>query len=621
MALVTSAAASLKNTWGFSPQSIPGLALWLDGADTTSITGTSAVSAWRNKGAAGGSASTTSGTVNSTSATINGLPTVSFATDAYMTAPSMTFTQTTRTIFIVVKIGASGVRRNFLLGTPASTSTINVFAFSYYNASPTYTDLELSLYGVNLYQVQTPSPTIFNTSSIICMTTLATNAGIFVNGTKQTLNVTNTTAYGTGTTTTQTIGGIGGAASNPFDLGEVMIFDGAITDIQRQQVEGYLAAKWGLGMNLPTTHPYSTGSIIPFNRPFYPTDIPGCSLWLDGADRSSMTFSSGTSVSSWNDKSGNGYNFTNNGGSTNPTADPTMGLLFTTTRSFANSSVPIPSNYTLFLVGNLTSIPSSYGRMINMNTTTDGFGFLGTFNNSFNFATFTGSGGGTWYDTNANTPTNTVASSPNLSIMAMTISGTSLTPFFNGTILNSKTNSGSTSSTTGMCLNGISFAGQGVNAHFAEVFLFNSPLSTSQRQQVEQYLAWKWGLVANLPPATSHLGKLLPAFSTNFTPKSVAGMRWWVDGMDTSTMTFSSGSNITQWRDKSGNAYHATGVNSPQKLPSGGVSFNAASSRYFTMAVPYSTTNTVFMVAPPKNPHEFALIVALSTIEKACAPL
>ena len=280
---------------------------------------------------------------------------------------------------------------------------------------------------------------------------------------------------------------------------EMIIFNNTLTTAQQQQVEQYLAWKWGLVANLPpaTSH---LGKLLPaFGTAFTPKSLTGMALWLDGADQTSMTFSSGSSVSSWNDKSGNGYNFTNNGGSTNPTTDPKMGLLFTTTRSFANSSVPIPSNYTLFLVGNLTSRPSSYGRMINMNTTTDGFGFLGTFNNSFNFATFTGPGGATWYDTNSNTPTSTVASSPNLSIMGMTISATSLTPFFDGNVLNSKTNSGSTASTTGMCLNGISFAGQGVNAHFAEVFLFNSPLSTSQRQQVEGYLAWKWGLQSSLP--------------------------------------------------------------------------------------------------------------------------
>jgi len=32
-----------------------------------------------------------------------------------------------------------------------------------------------------------------------------------------------------------------------------------------------------------------------------------------------------------------------------------------------------------------------------------------------------------------------------------------------------------------------------------EVLIYNSYLSTNQRQQIEGYLAWKWGLQANLP--------------------------------------------------------------------------------------------------------------------------
>lgn len=41
---------------------------------------------------------------------------------------------------------------------------------------------------------------------------------------------------------------------------------------------------------------------------FNPTKIANCKLWLDAADTSSITSSSGL-VSQWNDKSGNGYNF------------------------------------------------------------------------------------------------------------------------------------------------------------------------------------------------------------------------------------------------------------------------------------------------------------------------
>lgn len=539
------------------PTQISGLQLWLDAADASTVTGTSPVTGWADKSGNNYNLIVGSGTTTYTPYGAN--PSIKLNSSYMYVNKAVNLTQYTMFIAALSQTAVNNqpvfaVKPN---GNIASYNGTDGFAFYIDSTVP-----QLRFYASPNLTNTTTAVSISQPPVIASYTSTSTSVAYsWINGTAGVSNVTGgVTRLSTGQGFAIGAEWSGSAYGNPISIAniyEIIVFNTVLTTTQRQQVEQYLGRKWGIGVTNTTVAPGRY--LIPFNRPFYPTDIPGCSLWLDGADRSSMTFSSGSSVSSWNDKSGNGYNFTNNGGSTNPTADPTMGLLFTTVRSFANSSVPIPSNYTLFLVGNLTSIPSSYGRMINMNTTTDGFGFLGTFNNSFNFATFTGSGGGTWYDTNANTPTNTVASSPNLSIMAMTISGTSLTPFFNGTILNSKTNSGSTSSTTGMCLNGISFAGQGVNAHFAEVFLFNSPLSTSQRQQVEQYLAWKWGLVANLPPATSHLGKLLPAFSTNFTPKSLTGLRLWLDAADLSTIIFQSGTNMSQWTDKSGNGNHGLG--------------------------------------------------------------
>jgi cytochrome c len=39
-------------------------------------------------------------------------------------------------------------------------------------------------------------------------------------------------------------------------LAEFIIYNAALTTAERQQVEGYLAWKWGLNPSLPTTHPY-----------------------------------------------------------------------------------------------------------------------------------------------------------------------------------------------------------------------------------------------------------------------------------------------------------------------------------------------------------------------------
>jgi hypothetical protein len=41
-----------------------------------------------------------------------------------------------------------------------------------------------------------------------------------------------------------------------------------------------------------------------------------------------------------------------------------------------------------------------------------------------------------------------------------------------------------------------------LNGNIAEVIVYTTSLTTTQRQQVEGYLAWKWGLQANLPAST-----------------------------------------------------------------------------------------------------------------------
>jgi hypothetical protein len=42
----------------------------------------------------------------------------------------------------------------------------------------------------------------------------------------------------------------------PGTVNEILVFSQSLTATQRQQIEGYLAAKWGLKGNLPTTHPF-----------------------------------------------------------------------------------------------------------------------------------------------------------------------------------------------------------------------------------------------------------------------------------------------------------------------------------------------------------------------------
>ena len=119
-----------------------------------------------------------------------------------------------------------------------------------------------------------------SSNTLISATYTPSTFSSFINGTGQ------TTLAGT---TLDTIGLFLGGPSNYFSgsISEVLVFGTTLTAAQRQSVEGYLSRKWGIGTGLISTHPFYT--IPPFNRYFNPTDVPGCSLWLDAADPTSVS--------------------------------------------------------------------------------------------------------------------------------------------------------------------------------------------------------------------------------------------------------------------------------------------------------------------------------------------
>ena len=86
--------------------------------------------------------------------------------------------------------------------------------------------------------------------------------------------------------------------------------------------------------------------------PFTPKSISNITLWLDGSDSSasSMTLVSDTHVSVWKDKSGNGYDFSQNSDSLRPILVPNNinGLstvqAITTDKKMNNTTLSVPYN-------------------------------------------------------------------------------------------------------------------------------------------------------------------------------------------------------------------------------------------------------------------------------------
>jgi hypothetical protein len=285
-----------------------------------------------------------------------------------------------------------------------------------------------------------------------------------------------------------------------------------------------------------------------------PTSITGCLLWLDANDSTTITYSSGSNLSQWADKSGLGNNMTQGTVASQPVygtmSNGKPGLNLASNKFMANNTIALPTSYSVFAVGYGTG--ASNGRLLT--GTADGYIFFGADSTGSNFASYVGNGS-SWSNAVANSPNYNVNS---LCLMEMTNNSTSneLLPYFNGNAQTGKYG-GVTKALTGLTFGSNPGGGaQFWNGYVAEVLVYNTVLSKVQRQQVEGYLSWKWGLQANLP--SSH-----PYYS--FLPLSLTGCVLWLDAADSTTIV-QSASKVSQWNDKSGSGYSVvqpTSANQP----------------------------------------------------------
>jgi hypothetical protein len=624
------------------PLQVPGLALWLDAADAATVQFSSGanVSNWRDKSGSNNNALAGTATYPIYSPnSLNGLPVIQLraSNDYFIVANNFTYSEYPSLTYFIVMKPHSSQTSGFAMGV-LSTDTPNFYGRSLMlnTVSGNYRQERYS----NFSEITPYSSTRWDVVSMQFDTTVS--ASFTLNGTLFNLTPTNI-----GSNTSAFI--IGSAPNSPYttfnanlDIGEILVYGASLSTAQRQQIEGYLAWKWNLQGNLPTTHPYYTN---PFyanaligatslarstnENLFLPTTVPGCALWLDAADAATVQLVPGTAnVSNWRDKSGNGQNFTLTG-TTNPTYSTSVknGLSAVTFNGIANqnmnnSTIVFPQTaYTIFTVQYLASttgnFPAGYQRLLNGGV--NNALVVGTQNG--NVAVFTGFASGSWNDANplANPIVNNLGE---WCLISFTVSGTVLTTFVNGSSNTIKT--GTTQAFTGLNIGTQQGGSQFWNGYGAEILLYNSALNTAQRQQTEGYLAWKWGLQANLP--TTHpfyFNRIAPIpvaiqtptrciQSPNWSPTSLSGLSVWLDAADAATVQFSSGANVSNWRDKSGNAKNATkSLNFPQYSQSslnglGTVRFNGSSGIGNGLAVPAfdfgTSTRTLFFVIRNTGP-------------------
>jgi len=237
----------------YLPTSIANCVLWLDAADASTYTNTSGtISAWRDK--ALGAVTTAQKGSGPTLSSINGLPAFYFNAGANIMAINVTQSTTNRTFFMVL------------------TSVSNDGAYIWPSGGrgwelQHYTSNTLVLSDQNVAYIQY-SGTIPIGSPFIISITYAGNANtqINVNGTGPGTFANQSSSSSLSTDNTHFIGGSTGGFAATFRLGEMIEYNSSLTVGQVQQVEGYLAQKWGLTASLPAGHPGLTSQIYKSQR-------------------------------------------------------------------------------------------------------------------------------------------------------------------------------------------------------------------------------------------------------------------------------------------------------------------------------------------------------------------
>jgi hypothetical protein len=571
--------------WDFDPRSIPDCEIWFDAADTRTITGTSPVTAWANKGRFAISATNDVGTCVSGAGTINGRNFISIpkGTNLQFTCA---FPVQDRSIFMVFRMQDQLTTQFFSpinRGTASSSQFLVLLshstATSYHyniaignnlgtriNAQSGYATAPATFSGL-----ANPVPNFIATAvyGIVHSSAAATSNCISVNGaeyrnsTVPTTLTTSLVASGYDTANLKYVINNSDTSSlynTGMDCCEILYYSRALGDSERKAIEGYLGWKWG---------------VVKRDIAVSPLSVPNCVAWFDAdvdyssaASRAtSFTFTTGDNIQTWIDKTGSG-NTATAAQVTKATLTPNAAggngkccVSFTgaTTVSLISSLIlPSTQSFTLFAVassvtfGGLRAVCT-----VNAYPGTTG-GYVSLQQNTSNPGVWTWSGGTGFAGFTTGVPLGTQRTD----IVSAVWSPGSCQYTANGLRQPVSTTTPTTLTSNGQfvisgIVNGTTFANSWAGQIF-EIIIYTGILSEDNRLLIERYLALKWNVSNYMGSMVRyHPSRFWRTFNRYINPLDPATCVCWLDAADASTIVLS-GSSVTQWTDKSGYAYHAT---------------------------------------------------------------
>jgi hypothetical protein len=223
------------------------------------------------------------------------------------------------------------------------------------------------------------------------------------------------------------------------------------------------------------------------NKSYPATDLPvknGLVMWMDAADDTTFSYSSGTTVSQWRDKSGFNYHMVpkSSGPTRNAFLNSRKVLAFTASQTIGNDTINLASSAnTVFVVTRLTG--TTNGRVLTCNLDSGGNNWLLGHHGGTSNAYYAE---GWVYDSSG------ASTSFQIYMGDWSGSSTDLANFYiNGTAY--ATNN--TAASAGPNKLGINYySNETSTCEVAEIVVFNRVLSTAERRLVDTYLGQKWGI-------------------------------------------------------------------------------------------------------------------------------
>lgn len=244
---------------------------------------------------------------------------------------------------------------------------------------------------------------------------------------------------------------------------------------------------------------YANTMFISVNAGFSPISISGIQLWMDGADPAGTGIvpSNGSVLSSWIDKSGNSKNAV---GVNSPTvvtnAVNSKSAVSYNGSSYSYSSITAGTFSTAM---NIFFVYKVNGSVTYMAPMTRGQGNNGSPIDQYNATRFLGGGS---YNSYTSAWSHASATSTTLFTQIIQQSpSTSMNEYVNGSTSASLSITGFSASDSATLVY-IATRDDKVtsfNGYMCELIVYNQMVGLTAQQRIEGYLAWKWGLQANLP--------------------------------------------------------------------------------------------------------------------------